>query len=147
MKGDRDALCDLIPHTGGMCLLDSVEIWDKQRIVCTTRSHRSTYNPLRSERGLSVIHVLEYGAQAMAIHGGLRASKQGGWNSGGYLVAVRNAIFHVERLDLLKQSLTLEATQLISSGTNHIYQIEVSAAGLPVAEARLTVMNPMETDR
>jgi len=140
MKIDRDALCELIPHAGSMCLLDSVETWDEQRIVCTTRSHRSVENPLRSERGLAVIHALEYGAQAMAVHGSLRAREQGERISGGYVVAVRNALFHIARLDLLGQPLTLEATQLISSGTSHIYQIKARVGDQPVAEARLTVM-------
>jgi len=146
MKVNRNALCKLIPHTGSMCLLDSVESWDEQRIICIAHSHLSSDNPLRYMGQLSVIHVLEYGAQAMAVHGSLSAQAVGERIRGGYIAAVRDARFHIERLDLLEQPLTLEATRLISSGENQIYRIRVSAARQPIAEARLMVINSMGAD-
>ena len=41
----------LIPHRGAMCLLDRVENWDKDHIVCRTTSHRRPDNPLRDDSG------------------------------------------------------------------------------------------------
>ena len=142
---DRDTLCALIPHAGKMCLLERVERWDEKNIVCTTLSHRSPDNPLRLHDNLAAIHALEYAAQAMAVHGGLIARSEGKRLTGGLLVAVRHARFHIDRLDRVEGPLTIVATRLIASDANQIYQTEVSAANLLIAEARLTTMNSVET--
>src|SRR6059058_4587817 len=74
---DKAEIRRLIPHAGTMCLLDSVLGWDDESIVCTTNTHRDEANPLRRDGRLSALHALEYGAQAAAIHGGLRARAAG----------------------------------------------------------------------
>jgi predicted hotdog family 3-hydroxylacyl-ACP dehydratase len=142
---DRDTLCGLIPHTGNMCLLDRVESWDEKNIVCTALSHLTADNPLRRNGKLAAIHALEYAAQAMAVHGGLTAQRANKQLRSGFLVAVRHAQFHIDRLDRLDQPLTILATQLIDSDTNQIYQTEVSAASQLIMEARMTTMNMFET--
>jgi len=38
----------LIPHSGLMCLLDSVTGWDDQSIICISNTHRDPANPLRA---------------------------------------------------------------------------------------------------
>ena len=63
----------LIPHAGGMCLLDTVESWDAETIHCRSLSHLRADNPLREKGRLAALHLAEYGAQAMAVHGGLLA--------------------------------------------------------------------------
>src|SRR5438445_13528887 len=70
---DKAEIRTLIPHSGTMCLLDSVLDWDDEFIVCSTNTHRYEANPLRRDERLSGLHALEYGAQSGAIHGGLRA--------------------------------------------------------------------------
>ena len=70
---DKPEIRTLIPHAGTMCLLDNVIDWDDESIVCVTNTHRDANNPLRRHNQLSAVHALEYGAQAAAIHGGLRA--------------------------------------------------------------------------
>ncbi len=67
----RQELEALIPHAGAMCLLDTVQNWDDRQIHCRSETHRNVANPLRFEGRLSALHLAEYGAQAMAIHGGL----------------------------------------------------------------------------
>src|SRR4026208_1011791 len=67
----------LIPHSGLMCLLDEVTQWDDGSITCVTNTHRDSANPLRRDGRLSVVHAFEYGAQAAAVHGGLRARSAG----------------------------------------------------------------------
>src|SRR5437762_13790353 len=81
----------LIPHSGSMCLLDSVTQWDDRSIVCVTNTHRDPANPLRRAGRLSALHAFEYGAQAAAVHGGLRARSAGATAPPGYLAALRNA--------------------------------------------------------
>src|SRR5574337_1598768 len=67
----------LIPHAGTMCLLDAVCSWDERRIHAISTSHARADNPLRGEYGLHAVHLAEYGAQAMALHGGLLARARG----------------------------------------------------------------------
>lgn len=61
----------LIPHAGGMCLLEKVFAYSSDEIICQTRSHLLADNPLKNNGILSRMHLIEYGAQAIAIHGGL----------------------------------------------------------------------------
>ncbi len=51
-----------------MMLLDRVEEWDDKKIVCSAISHLDEDNPLKVNGRLSYVHVIEYGAQAAAIH-------------------------------------------------------------------------------
>ncbi|MDH5368792.1 MAG: phosphotransferase, partial [Gammaproteobacteria bacterium] len=86
----HDELCSLIPHSFDMCLLERVDFWDKDKIVCYSNSHLSDTNPLRRKENLSSVHLLEYAAQAMAVHGGLHDREQGVQMTEGYLAALRD---------------------------------------------------------
>src|SRR6266581_4389895 len=81
----------LIPHSGLMCLLDSVSEWDDRSIICISNTRR--------DGRLSAVHAFEYAAQAIAVHGGLRAHAAGATASPGYLAALREARLHTIRLD------------------------------------------------
>ena len=70
---DRAGIARRIPHSGTMCLLDRLEAWDDVAIRCTTGSHARPDNPLRTASGLLAPNLVEYAAQAMALHGGLLA--------------------------------------------------------------------------
>lgn len=139
MTGTREELCGLIPHAGSMCLLDALVEWDGDHVVCTSESHLRRDNPLRGDEGLAALHALEYGAQAMAVHGGLLARAGGEPNPPGHLAAIRQAQLFVQRLDTLAGPLRVEAWRLMVQGGNLMYGIEV-AAERPVARARLTVV-------
>src|SRR5213592_941109 len=89
----------LISHSGLMCLLDEVRQWDDRSIVCITNTHRDPANPLRRDGRLSALHAFEYGAQAAAVHGGLRARSAGATAPLCYLAALRDAHLQVKRLD------------------------------------------------
>src|SRR3990172_4278478 len=103
----------LIPHQGRMCLLETVEQWDRVSITCRTASHRDVTNPLRRDDQLDAICGLEYAAQAMGVHVGLL--EQGGkcCNAVGYLGAVRNLTLRANRLDDVKNDLTIHATRVV----------------------------------
>ena len=49
-----------IPHAGTMCVLDSVDAWDTERIRCTATSHRDPDNPLRAHGRLASVCGIEY---------------------------------------------------------------------------------------
>lgn len=136
----HEELTALIPHAGAMSLLDAVEQWDEQHIVCSATSHRSEANPLRSNGGLSAINGVEYAAQAMAVHGGLLARARGEENPPGYLAALRDVKLHTDRLDVIDGALRVEATELVRSGGSFIYAFSLAAAGRLLLEGRLTVM-------
>ncbi len=123
-----------------MCLLDGVEEWDEQRIVCISQSHLDPNNPLRTQQGLSSIHGVEYGAQAMAVHGGLLARDSGQRLPFGYLAALRQVEFEVDWLHEIKGPLRVEATRLIGQGGQFIYQIMVLGRDRLLLTARATVM-------
>jgi predicted hotdog family 3-hydroxylacyl-ACP dehydratase len=130
----------MIPHKGGMCLWDDVIEWDAQRIRLRTRSHRDATNPLRRDDRLRAVHLCEYGAQAMAVHGGLRDAAEGGEAKVGFLVALRNVALHVARIDDLSDALECEAELLAESAASQQYAFRVLHAGAVVAEGRAAVV-------
>ena len=144
---ERDELCQLIPHAGNMCLLDGVLAWDEKSIKCISRSHLLTNNPLRKNNRLSTIHAMEYGAQAMAVHGGLLARAAGEKHADGYLAALRDVKLCSDQLDNIRNALTIEATQLVAGNGNLMYNFEVKAEDTLVASARaMVVTRPNDSD-
>ena len=137
---DKPEIRTLIPHSGTMCLLDGVVSWDDASILCVTNTHRDRDNPLRHDGQLSTVHALEYGAQAAAIHGGLRARTAGTTAPPCYLAALRDAHLHVARLDDFVSPLQVRARHLFGEAGNTIYQCSISADGTPVADGRVTIM-------
>lgn len=130
----------LIPHAGLMCLLDSVLKWDDKSIVCISATHRDPANPLRRDGRLSALHAFEYGAQAAAVHGGLRARAAGVNSPPSYLAALRDAHLQVTLLDDIASPLEVRAQRLFGDAGNTIYECRVSADDVPLADARITIM-------
>jgi predicted hotdog family 3-hydroxylacyl-ACP dehydratase len=137
---DREAILALIPHQGAMCLLDEVDEWNAERIVCATRSHQRADNPLRSHGILRAIHLCEYGAQAMAVHGGLLAREHGEIAKPGMLVSLRAVQIHVPRIDGLPDALEVAADKLLDNGASWQYQFRVRHRNVLLAEGRAAVM-------
>ena len=136
---DRAAVQALIPQKDAMCLLDSVEYWDGQRIICTSTQHRSAANPLRTRAGLSSLHGIEFAAQAMAAHGGLTAAG-GEPPHVGLLLSVRDCVFHRRTLDDIAAPLTIEAEQMGNNDHTRLYRFKVSAQDVLLVEGRAAVM-------
>ena len=134
----------LIPHAGTMCLLEGVTAWDDTSIVCVTDTHRDAMNPLRRQGRLAALHAFEYGAQAVAIHGGLLARAAGRRVPPAYLAALRDARLTVTRLDDVEAPLEVTAKWLTGRAGNCIYQSRISANAQVLAEARITIItHPM----
>ena len=130
----------LIPHSGLMCLLDEVTQWDDGSITCVTNTHRDSANPLRRDGRLSVVHAFEYGAQAAAVHGGLRARSVGGTAPPGYLAALRDARLHVVFLDDIGSPLQVCSNRLFGDGANTVYECRVLADNALLANGRVTII-------
>lgn len=129
-----------IPHAGAMCLLDRVLSWDETRLEAETDSHRLADNPLRRDGRLAALHALEYGAQGMAVHGGLLARADDAAVEGGFLAAGRGVRFHVARLDDLPAPLTIAVEREFAQAGNLIYQFRVTAGTTAVADGQAIVV-------
>jgi predicted hotdog family 3-hydroxylacyl-ACP dehydratase len=137
---DRAAIEAMIPHKGGMCLWDEVAGWDERSVRLRTGTHRDLANPLRGNDRLRAVHLCEYGAQAMAVHGGLRGAAAGGEPKVGFLVALRDVHLHVARIDDLDGDLECEAELLAESTASQQYVFRVLHDGAVLAEGRAAVM-------
>ena len=130
----------LIPHSGTMCLLDEVTQWDDRSISCVTHTHHDPAHPLRRDGRLSALHAFEYGAQAAAVHGGLRARSVGATAPPGYLAALRDARLYVVFLDDIRSPLQVCANRLFGDGANTVYECRVLADNALLANGRVTII-------
>ena len=136
----QDEIRSLVPHAGRMCFWEEVENWDDGHIRCLTHSHRDPQHPLRRDGQLSAVHLAEYGAQAMAIHGGLLARGSGGRAAPGVLTSLRDFQMQVQRFDDLPEALHCEARKLVAGATGSIYEFELTCAGRRLASGRVSVI-------
>jgi predicted hotdog family 3-hydroxylacyl-ACP dehydratase len=131
----------LIPHAGTMCLLDAVLAWDEKTIHAISAGHTRADNPLRGEYGLHAVHLAEYGAQAMAVHGGLLARADGVEKSrAGRLVSLRDVQLHGEYVDRLDGRLDVHAECLYSDNSGAQYAFRVEHRGYLLATGRAAVI-------
>ncbi len=130
----------LIPHKGSMCLWDEVVDWGPKRIRLRASSHRDPAHPLRSHDRLHAVHLCEYGAQAMAVHGGLRAREGGETARPGLLVALRGVELHCLRIDDLPGALECAAEVLAEGEGSQQYAFRIYHAGILLAEGRAAVL-------
>ena len=136
----REEILQLVPHQGDMCLWDEVLTWAASDITLRTFNHRDPAHPLRSNGQLRAIHLCEYGAQAMAVHGGLRARERGGVVVPGVLVALREVQLHVARIDDLDGAIEATAQVLAEAETSQQYSFRIVHRARVLAEGRAAVM-------
>lgn len=134
-----------IPHQGSMCLLESVQTWNQEKIVCRANSHRALDNPLLAYGRLGIASGIEYAAQAMAVHGALLAPSDSAVPKVGYLVSVRGVTMTVTRLDDIHADLLITAVCIMASESNMLYQFMVSANNQLLIEGRAAVVLNADT--
>ena len=139
MRLDRDWIESHIPHRGAMCLLDGVLEWDAQRIVCRASSHRDPANPLRVDGKLPAACGIEYGAQAMAVHGALLAA-EGKPLGPGILASVRGVELLANRLDDAPGLLRVSAERLSGEDDHILYAFSVAHEDGELVRGRATVV-------
>lgn len=137
---DRNWIAAHIPHQGSMCLLDRVESWDREKILCHATSHCAPDNPLRNHGQLGIACGIEYAAQAMAVHGALLASADDSPPRAGYLVSVRGVNMLVSRLDDIAGDLMIEAACIMTGENNMLYQFSVHADDKLLLSGRAAVV-------
>lgn len=141
---DQAGIRQRVPHSGPMCLLASLHEWDALRIVCGADNHRDPRHPLRSRSGLLASALIEYAAQAMALHGALVSEAAGQQIRPGYLASVRATQFHVLTLNDLPparpDALHIEATRQAGDERQILYVFSVRHAGRLLADGRAAVV-------
>ena len=135
----NERIAALIPHAGSMCLLERIMHWDDSSVTLATTTHRNPDNPLGTASGLRAIHLCEYGAQAMAVHGGLAAEARGERALPGLLVSLRDVSLSCDFVQDLEGELMVEARRLHESDTAWQYAFRVLHAGVLLAQGRVTV--------
>jgi predicted hotdog family 3-hydroxylacyl-ACP dehydratase len=140
---DKTEWAQLIPHAGAMCLLDAVASWDEERIHAVSHSHAHADHPLRGVDGLHAVHLAEYGAQAMAVHGALRARANGETQARpGRLVSLRDVNLEVEHVHVLDGRLDVHAECLYADSAGAQYTFRVECRGRLLASGRAAVIHP-----
>ena len=138
---DEEEIRELLHHAGGMVLWQTVECWDQQQLRCSTRTHLDPGNPLRRDGALAAIHLGEYGAQLMAIHGALMArEKHSGILAPGVLASLRDFHMRRPRIDDIASPLTGTVRALIVAPSGSIYEFEIRAGEQPLASGRVSVV-------
>ncbi|MDM0013214.1 hydroxymyristoyl-ACP dehydratase [Variovorax sp. J22P168] len=146
---DRAGIARRIPHAGRMCLLKRLLSWDEQAIRCSTATHAEADNPLRTASGLLAPTLIEYAAQAMALHGGLLAA-EGVEPSAGFIASVRNVRLAIDRIDDIEGELQVNAERLTGDANQVLYRFEVQdARGRTLADGRAAVVlnTPLAAER
>ena len=124
-----------------MCLLERIVAWDEREITIATTTHASPQNPLRCKGRLRAIHLCEYGAQAMAVHGGLIARAVGSTVEAGMLVSLRDVVLSVDTIDGLEGELLIEASLLLGGPAGRQYEFRVTHRGAELARGRAAVID------
>ena len=127
----------LLPQKGAMCLIDAVLERGGEGIVCIADAARAD-NPLRDDHGVSVVHSVEYGAQAAALHR-LSLAADHGTATAGLLLQVRDVHFFSDYLDRLPQPLTVSARCAAASSETSRYRFEIRALDFIVSSGELTL--------
>ncbi|MDO8342585.1 MAG: hypothetical protein Q7T48_05245 [Cellvibrio sp.] len=140
MLMERAQIAALIPHGNSMCLLDEVVAWDESRIHCRSHQFASADNPLFEGDQLDTVILLEYGAQAAAVHAGLLQSRLGETRPA-YIGAVKDVEFLAAITDN-SLALDLHAQCLLSSSQGAIYELVAQQAGNTLLRGRLILSQP-----
>ena len=135
-----------IPHKFDMCLLDSVLSFSESQLTCDTQSHKVYNHPLAVEGVLGSMTGIEYAAQAMAIHGVLVREAEGNpiKPKKGYLVAVRDVVACVDRLDNIESTICVSVTRIAGDIRMLVYDFELSAQGNILLTGRASVIPDAE---
>jgi predicted hotdog family 3-hydroxylacyl-ACP dehydratase len=130
----------LLPHAGSARMIERVVRWNAQEILVTTTRHRSPENPLRCDGRLACVHLAEFAAQAMAIHGGLLDTAAGHAPKPALLVSVRDLELKRDYIDDLEGELEVSASVLLAHPGNWQYSFAVTHGGALVASGRIAAI-------
>ncbi|MAT92960.1 MAG: hypothetical protein CME59_10210 [Halioglobus sp.] len=124
-----------------MCLLDGVRAWQQDGIECVSNSHGERGNPLRVDGQLPCVALVEYAAQAAAVHAGLCGTDLHG-GAAAFVGAVKSLQLHRAQVPADCVQLAVHAHCVLQSAAGAIYEFEVLGDGLCLATGRLVLAAP-----
>lgn len=133
-------IAHLLPHGGDMVLIDRLVAFDDLNVHCRAVIDDTATHPLAAAGRLPAIVLVEYAAQAMAVHGGLFASA-GENPRAGMLVALGRLDLACEYLET-RCELDIHAKRLCGDDYGQIYSFLVSTHDRVLAEGQVTIMIP-----
>jgi len=145
---NKQALCQLLPHSGTMCLIDKIVLWDKTSLLAQTESHLDSNNPLRHQGSISSIIGVEYAAQSMALHAALLSQQEDPGHSRkqkpeGYLATIRTIRIGADSLyspDSANLSpLMISVSVLMCDSQGYSYEFTITADNSLLLSGRLTI--------
>lgn len=134
------AISELLPHQGKMVLIDTIVSCDENFIVCKARSHQSQSNPLRNKTGLPISACLEYGAQALALHGIMNRSGDTRLKQAS-IITIKKANWSHQWLHDIDRELIISAklkTQL-DTVAKYSFSIKTENSESPIYQAEVSV--------
>lgn len=137
---ERAGFGHLLPHQGPMALVERVLAFDADEIRAQAAVPDALHHPLRRDGAVAAVHLCEYGAQAMAVHGALLAQSTGGRARPGLLVALRAVDLLVDRIDGLAAPLDIVARREHTDDQVWRYHFEIAAGGRVLARGQAMVM-------
>jgi len=137
----QQEIAELIPHGNGMSLLDQVTSWDDNAINCRSAAHLRSNNPLLKNGKLSTVLLVEYGAQAAAIHASLLKSGMGEKRAA-YLGSVKKMALSKQWLEVEDTELFITANCEMNSPGGAIYQFTAHSNEQLIAKAKLILIQP-----
>lgn len=125
-----------------MSLIDSVINWNEKGIECGTFSHKTGSNPMLKNGELSSFALIEYGAQAAAIHAGLNSNSLSSTKPA-YVGAVKDFHFDQRSIPTASHSEMIVRAQcaIVNSG-GAIYTFNVMMDGVQLVMGQLVLVNP-----
>lgn len=144
MLMDRAAIADLIPHGLDMCMLDGLISWDSDGIKCCSDRHRNADNPLMDCGELHSACLVEFCAQAAALHGALLQHNKPGYDGAPvlYLGAVKQLQLHRPYIDKSLPTLQISAQCAVSTANGSIYQVNAVAGPELLLQGRIVLALP-----
>lgn len=131
-----------IPHGAPLCMLDGVERCTEDAIVCISRQLPHAEHPLDATSELTGLILIEYAAQAAALHAALVANSEGLSASGAaaarpaYIGAVKDVELHAAISDN-QAPLQIHANCELASAAGAIYAVKIICRAVPIMSGRL----------
>lgn len=125
-----------IPHADSMALIDAVVDWNATVIHAIGERHALSEHPLRYSAGLHAVHLVEYGAQAAAVHTALLGDAD---VHGGRLVSLRDVQWKIEYVDLSRGRLDVHAERLSANARAAQYAFRVEQQEQQLVSGRVTI--------
>lgn len=135
----RQQISALIPHGNSMCMLDEVVSWDSDHIQCRSTHFAGDHNPLFEGGRLETVLLIEYAAQAAAIHAALLQSELGKPRPA-YIGAVKG----IELLRAVTNDLAIDISAhcLLNNSSGAIYEFIAKQDNCALITGRLILNQP-----